>query len=444
MIDLQVGLGACCTATSILLVYLWCKHRYLYVKPSVVFALLFNLLMQWPSYYYYQSIHDRLDRALPDVILIISSFPLITLGISACILRRDARAVYDNLTLCSLPSYRNYQLLAVATLSCAGIYFVYVPLTATGLFSILAGQDAISSMVARERSLKLLSALPRYAHTIGSVVFANMLAVLAAYRAFLAYRSREPLRIVNTAMRSAAIIFLAAAFAAVSGARVPAAVTLLGIVVFFLLRSGLRVQTRYLTLSLALVLLVPTIMEYLRSDSRDWSIAAAEILHRTVYVPFSAGIENVAYAEEFGRFGIAAIEKVAVVLGIQPINAPNEVAKHIFSTDLVDSAYTNCSFIFSYYAYFGILSLPLCIVLTQCLDAATWATRRLVAPPLQCLAVTNTVLSMLALISTDYTTVFVSSGFVPWLAVCSALGVRQRLHPRSHVRQGAETMYSHP
>ena len=75
MIDLHVGLGACCTATSILLVYLWRKHRYLYVKPSVVFALLFNLLMQWPSYYYYQSItidltgHFRMSFSLSPLSL---------------------------------------------------------------------------------------------------------------------------------------------------------------------------------------------------------------------------------------------------------------------------------------------------------------------------------------------------------------------------------------
>jgi hypothetical protein len=302
------------------------------------------------------------------------------------------------------------------------IYFAYVPVTATGLFSILSGQDPITNTIAREESLKLIPALPRYAFTIASVVFGNMLAVFGGQLLYDSWRKDGFWRSIPRIVCGAGMVLAAMLFAATSGARGPAAVTLLGVVAFFVIRSGFHVGMLRILPAILAILAVPAGLQYLRSDDQSIMLTVNTILDRLFAGRIMAGIHTISYAEVHGFFGIGGIPRLATLLGAEPINVPNEVAKAMFSTVVVDSGFANCSFVLSYYSYFGIMALPVCIALINLLDCGLWVVYKMVDPRVQCLAVLGLLVPMQDLTSIDFTLVFVTKGCIPWLLVCIAIG----------------------
>ncbi len=388
------------------------------MKPSMAFVAFFNVFVQWPAFANYHEISGVLNTTLLDVTLLLSALPLITFAISGFTFQATARSVFQNLPSFTTPRNAVWVWLAGGCVVCASVYFSYVRLSATGLYSILAGNDDLSNRVAREESLKLLPMLPRYAFTFGSVVFANMLAVLAGYRIYQLFRNAQLVRRWYAVLFHMMLIIIAMLFSAISGARQPAAVTLLFIVSFLVLRARLRIAVIPLAVGLLLILSVPTVLQYLRSDTKEVGAALTTISERMFSIRVMAGVHTIAYTEQFGQFGVAAIPRLATFLGVPVRNAANEVANFMYPGSAIDTGLANCSFVLSYFAYFGPIALPLCVLLVLSLDGLLEIVHRCVAPTVQCLAVVGILVPILDLTSMDFTILFISKGVIPWLITC--------------------------
>jgi hypothetical protein len=214
----------------------------------------------------------------------------------------------------------------------------------------------------------------------------------------------------------------AISFAAVSGARGPAAVTILGVIVFFALRVKMKVSIRAGLCALVAVLFIPLALQYMRADDKTLIGTIDAITNRLFSVRIMAGIYTIEYAEHYGYFGIGGIPRLAMLLGAEPINVANVVARYILPASPIESALANCSFVFSYYAYFGAIALPVCVVLVLALDIFVLMIRKLVPAELTCLAITGLIVPMADLTNIDYTIVLFSKGIIPWLALCILIG----------------------
>jgi len=115
------------------------------------------------------------------------------------------------------------------------------------------------------------------------------------------------------------------------------------------------------------------------------------------------------YAQIHGTFGIASVPKLAVIVGIEPINTPNLIGL-TYSYTAVESVTACAGYLFTYYSYFGMASLLLSILCLWFLDVAVLVYKRLSnVMLLPCISAVS--LSILSFVSSDYTTVWLTHGF---------------------------------
>ena len=199
-----------------------------------------------------------------------------------------------------------------------------------------------------------------------------------------------------------------------TGARSPAAYIILILCFSFLLRKGLPINPFYTIFAFLIVLSLPTVLTLLR-EGREvnallfWNYLSSAMLQRLLYVPMLTGLLHVHYAQTQGFLGIAGIPKLAVLLGIEPINMPNLIGlKYLNST--IASVSANTCYLFSYYSYFGWLSFPISILSLWLLDYSIWIYNKLSDNILlACVAAVS--MSSMSFISSEYTTVLLTHGF---------------------------------
>ena len=150
-----------------------------------------------------------------------------------------------------------------------------------------------------------------------------------------------------------------------------------------------------------------------------WLTLSLGIFGRIFWSPVLTGIWYVHYAQTQGFWGIVGIRKLASFLELEGVNIPNHIGLN-YMDGVIDSVNANTSFVFAYYSYFGLMGLLLCLILLLCLDyGITVASRLSNGLLIPCLSVLA--LNSLDFISSDYTTVLLTGGFLVTLFTVTIL-----------------------
>jgi len=139
------------------------------------------------------------------------------------------------------------------------------------------------------------------------------------------------------------------------------------------------------------------------------------VFERITKGPMDVGVFYVHYAQTHHFLGVGAIEKLANLLDVPVINAPNLIGLEYVGTG-VASVHANVSFVFSYYCYFGIVAFPFCLAGLWLLDVALVVYARISSQMLLPVVASCAVASA-SFISADYTTTLLTHGFATVLLV---------------------------
>lgn len=421
--DLFVALAYTLTFSSLIwLTILFRTRRYLFVKPSMALLVWSHFLFQWPfailSAYY--------ENVLPDpysFLLIVHGFVLIGLLVSQTTGEKSAQVIFTRarLDVASAGFLRPVVLLSIYCGIVVAIYLSVVPMTKTGLYVIIANPQLAT--LARDESLKQVTN-----HTViylYSTMASGVVPVLAGFLAVYivnSIRARKPL----PAILGVSVILTLLVGVSLTGARAAAVKLLVVLVVAILIRQGIPFRPLPFVLACALVLAPATILSLLRegqtiSVGNFFEYLGRYIVSRAFVMPLHTGAFYVHYAQTQGFIGVAAIPRLATLLGVTPIDVPDTIGS-IYAHSGVQSVRTsaNGGFLFSYYSYFGLISLPICLGLLWLLDLSLVLYQRLssqiLLPTLAASAV-----CCLAFVTSDFTTVLVTHGFLVVLLVAKAL-----------------------
>lgn len=290
------------------------------------------------------------------------------------------------------------------------IYLRYIPPMSTGLYAIFF--DSQNAALARESAYKLLDiSYVRYIYRILCYVMAPLFIVVITFYAKKYIHVHKKLALVITIFIGLLLIFVVS----LAGHRAnPARLVLAIIFSIWLLRGASLNKFYYIPIIIVCVLLFPTIMTVLR-ESKELTIQniflcmQGGILNRTLWVPTESALYHIIHVHNYGFFGIAAVPKLASLYGIESINVPNLIFR-LYTPYQLETGYANASFVFTYFSYFGWISLPVNLICLFFMDLVIvlykFLSKRLLFP---CVVVT--ILTTFAFISADFTTVLISGGF---------------------------------
>ncbi len=416
----EVYSWVCCVLTSVLLILLLARFRYLAVKPSVVVLVAFHFMIQWAATVNAAYVEAYLPHPWPFLVLA-HGFPLAGLGVTPFLGRRLARETWLRIVGGDTGPAGARTRATVFLLACIALlavpFLLAVPIGQSGIYAILFNPGMAAQ--ARADSLLLVpDPVVRYTYNFLVAAFAPVAGVLLSWSIAASVRRLR----LGRALASVGILVALLALASLTGARFYPAGILLAIVVAWLLRRGLdaRILAWAIPAGLA-VIAIPVALTVLREghvltvDESALSLRTA-IQHRLFFVPMQVGLWHAHYAQTSGFIGVAGIPKLASLLNVEPINVANLIAR-VYGQPATESELANASYVFSYYAYFGLPSILLSLAGLWLLDTALLVYRRLSATLLVPCVATVTVAS-LGFVSVDYTIGLVTNGFLPALAVC--------------------------
>jgi len=404
-------------SAAVWLAMLFRKKRYLFVKPSIILLAWTHILFQWPaaifaSYY---------EVTLPDpytFLLLVHGFVLIGLLISEGTGETEAQEAFARITNGAIgDGFRAAAVLVGYCTVVVAVYLSVVPFSTTGLYVIVTHPQMAA--LARTESLKELTN-PALIYLYSTMVSgaAPLLAIELRHR----FTSRNYVSVFICVAGLAALLVASS----LPGARGTAVKLLLVVTIAVLLRKGLPFRPVPFVLIVATILAPAVILSLLRENQ---SISAANfvqylgkyIFSRAFIMPLQVGAFYVHYAQTYGFIGIAGVPRLAVLLGVTPIDVPDTIGNlYAYSGIQNVRASANGGFLLSYYSYFGILSLPLSLVLLKLLDVTLKLYGRLV-PSILLPTVAAISVAELAFISSDFTTVLVTHGFLIILLLAFAL-----------------------
>lgn len=420
-----------CLLTAFTLMLVVWRQRFLLLKPSLIVIASYHLMIQWST----TLNAAKLLSFLPDpwtFALLAHGFPLAGLLVSVGFGRRRARAVWRRLQQPQAvpPSARRkaITLLAGSELALVAFYLLQVPFQSTGLYAVLFNPS--NAALAREYSLKLLaSPALQYGFSFMALVFSPLLAVLLAEAIGSNFVRR---RFVAVAGLSAALGGVLVAVS-LTGARSFAVTLLLTVVLAWFLRRGLPINVLQVILLLVCILTLPTLFTIFREGKElTWSTFGAYlqqlILDRILYVPMETAMWYAQYAQIHGFWGVAAIPKLATLLGVEPVNVLNVIGL-AYTNYGIDSVYANTGYVFAYYSYFGLISLPFSLLGLWLLDVALIFYQGL-SDNLLLACVASVSVASLSFVSVEYTTVWLTNGFGILLGVCWLVDRLYRRRPQ--------------
>ncbi len=422
---------ACTLLAFALLVRLWRRQRWLFVKPSLLILAVSVLLFQVPLVIGSDVIYAALPRP-GEVALLVHGYLLGGLLLAPFGFRSAAWDTWQGITAASLDDLRSsIQPLTLIAVVMVAAYLAFVPFTQTGLYSLLSGDDPEAFSLARETSVKLVtSSIPRYALMLLAASVGPILTGLCTLDLVQHWTTN------SWARRSAQVLLLLAIWSAcmLSGAK--------GILVFQVM-TGFVALAFYRKLQLSLVgfaaatvaILLPAVLITVLMSSPDLDVATNSTgavqatAARSLVVPFMVDIWYVDYTQQGGGpAGIAALRPLAVLFDKPYFDLPNFIgltyAPGFYGHDVIGSISATGGYLFYFYAVFGIDSLGLSIFLLLASDVVMLLTRRI--PGGLGLAVLAAMLvSAQKFAQSDYTTVWLTHGFgvIPLIGVFL---VRQR------------------
>jgi hypothetical protein len=425
-----------CLFTSLLLGLILWRQRFLIVKPSLIVILFFHLMVQWAT----TVDSPRIEPYLPNpwaFALLAQGFPLIGVLISVWTWRHSASVIWGRLRQ-SKPTSARMLRNAIVLLACylavfVPLYLAMMPYNATGLYALLT--DPLQAGQARENSLKLIgNPLITYGYAFMASVFAPLIAVLLADALSQNLKRKRLISSLSLTLGIVGVLVVVS----LTGARSYAATILLTIVFAALLRRGFPLNPIYLGLAAISVLALPTLISILREGRTVewdvfWTYLNQAILGRVFYAPMLTGLMHAHYAQVTGYIGVAGIPRLATLFGMEPINVGSLIYQ-IYVNDGLESGLANTSYVFSYYADFGLIALPVSLIGLWILDAAVWVYRKISDRMLLSCVASVSVASVM-FTSAEYTTVLLTGGFTVLLFVAWGVdrlsGIRIRLLPRS-------------
>jgi hypothetical protein len=415
------------------------ERRELLVKPSIQILFYTHVFLQWPF-----AVRPALIRSvLPfptEAAILINGFVLIGVAISLLTWREHALEIFTRMTKTDIGYVKGAMpyvgaLLALCTMA-AAIHISAVPLTEFGLF--VAMVDPELSAVAREESFKLIdSALVRYGFSLQTSTFAPMGAVFAYGLLEAAVRHRHIVR----AFAWLAVLVAILLVVSLTGARMFAALIFFSIIVALILRRGFSINPMWALVGAAIVLLPAVLLTLLRQGLLgDLSLLPEYfwefVGHRIFGLPLEVGVWYMHHEQVFGPFGITGIPRLADVFGLPAMNVPNYIGLMYTETPLL-SISANGGYLFAYYAYFGMIALPLCLLGLWCLDFLLAILVRLDAqlllPALAAMAAAG-----LSFVQSDFTVTLVSHGY-GLIPVVALLMVTARRSLSNHIGLGKQS-----
>lgn len=421
--------------SSAILLAIYRHRRYLFVKPSLLLLAYTHIFFQWPATL--QSAHFQ--ASLPDayvLILAVHGFAILGLLVASTTGHRPALATWRRLVASPDDSSgvrSAILLLGVFVIAIVSIYLATVPYTETGLYAIL--NNPVAAALARENSLKLLgNRWVAYLYVIMASAAAPLLTVVLATQAAYLWRRRAPLR----ALLCVAGIAMLIVVSSLSGARAYSVnlVFVIGLAIAF--RHGLPFRPVRYGLAL-MVVLAPAVLLTLMREGRLDEIAVvgqlfvSAILERAFVGPLEVGTWYIRHMELHGPIGIGAVPRLASLVGVAPVDAPNMIGLLYapYQTS-IQSISAGASFVLTYIGYFGVAALIMNLALLWMLDIVLLAYDRL--PDVLLLpCVAGVSLATLNFISADYTVGWISHGFgmIVVLALLVSRAIRLR-RPNGH------------
>lgn len=403
------------------------RWRYLYTKPSMLVLGFYHLFLQWPAAVF----SEFYESFLPDpwtFAVLIHGFVLLGLIGSMSYGHAPARDVWRRITA---PDYLQRSagsapvvLSAVLLLGLTGYYLSVVPISQTGLYAIFL--NPLEAGLAREESLKLLSnRIVAYAYLFMALSVAPVLTSQLYLVLLRNVAQRRLLWAVATLLGILSILVIAS----LSGARGFSVNLLLVMVVTWAFLRGLPFRPVYALGLLALILAPAALISILREGREARFDLFVEYLLRNVadrvfVVPMNTGSWYVHWYQTYGPFGVSAVPKLAGLLGVPGVEAANIVGLR-YANDPLASVSAVAGYVFSYFGYFGWISLPVSFAGLWFADIAVLALRKLpdalLLPTLA--ALTRACLSFT---DTDYTTIWVTQGFGIILLLSLAIGLVMR------------------
>ena len=418
--------------STIFAVFLLVTRRHLIIKPTFFIGLL-TLGNSWSA----AANTDLIYSFLPfpwHFLLVAQVTPAIFLIISTFSFNRPCKEVWNIATSVPVYQYRALKrvvlIVLALTAACIGIYFLYVPPSKTGLWVALAYGEDVLSRDAREESLKLLPAIPRYVFSLNREVFARYLAAMLALLAVAGWKLRRQRLFLLIPI----MLVCLAASASLYGARGPGGMVIAAFFLAWYLYKKAPVKVSYVLAGLGLVLLIPTVISVARASYGEltvggiWNEFTDKILHRVFMTRTETGIRHMDYVQRNGYWGISDIAKLAPLFNIQPVNVDNlimNVYVRYSPTGLatVDSFVTN-------YARFGLLGgMTFSIMSVWVFDLLLLIFRR-ITPAMLIPAITILLICVRRVNSSNYETLFITGGLLPALLLLWFLNsvVRKKEH----------------
>lgn len=417
-----------CVVASAVFLNLLFARRELLIKPSMQILFYTHIFIQWP----FVVRQTWVENVLPypaDAALLIHGFVLVGLAVSLVTWRTYALELFSRVTTTGA----NYiigampyvvALLVLSTVAVA-IYIREVPLSRTGL--VVAVVDPDLAGAAREESLKLVeSSLVRYGFSLLSSTLAPVTAVFLFGLIAVAIRKRLILQPIAWLVILIALVLVAS----LTGARMFAVLILFAILVSAVLRRGFRINPLSASIGALVIITPPVVLTLLREGlvtdfgllpEYYWNL----IRHRVFGSPLEIGVYYMHFEQVFGPIGISGIPRLAEIVGVPAVNVPNQIGLMYVSTPIL-SVSANAGFLFAFYAYFGIIALPICLAALWSLDLTFVLLARLdvqlLLPTLAAMAATG-----LSFVSSDFTVTLLSHGYGLIPIVAFALVVSRRI-----------------
>lgn len=400
-----------CLFTTIWLLIVFLKMRYLFIKPSMLLIAFSHIFFQWPMTIY-SGYYENFLPSPYTFALLIHAYILAGLLIATFSFCETAAIVWRRITdLSLLEKCESTKTVVFITVIVAGItvfYLSYVPFTSTGLYAIFMEPSLAAE--ARERSLKLLdNKFLQYAYSLMISSVAPLLAVMLSLRVIRELSKGEFFKLT-----AHVFLFLFLVFAvSLTGARISAVNLFIVILMAFFFHKGLPFKPLKFFLLLFVLLLIPAAFSIMREGKAISAGLLPEYLghlaRRTFVIPVDVGSWFVHYSQINGPFGVSAIPKLSAILGIDSIDAPNLIGITYTNTTVMSTT-AGAGYLFAYYSYFGIASIILSSFGLWFLDVALLVYKRLSnVMILPCVAAAS--LSVLSFISSDYTVVWLTHGF---------------------------------
>lgn len=401
---------------SVYFVYIYLKHRHLFVKPSCILLLYSNVFYQWPlalfsEHYYYFFVEPY------DVVLLLHSYVFFGIVLSSLFYNNRSKIIWAKLvnqtSTLTISSYNVVIIvLMLVNIILLSIYLYYVPFYESGLYVIIT--EPMLAAIAREDSFKLLeNPLPRYSYSLLFAVFAPLLAGVAVVRLWLISKSNKK-RYLDIFF-SIIQIFAVAVIMTLTGARSGLVYLLLLVVLTVTVINKLEMPVRRMFLYLVIFIVAGIMLSFLREgitliESIPLLLEySGYIVKRMFYVPFDVGSWYVHHAQLEGTFGVVGFPRIAELLGMSSVNIPNLIGTKYGDYSL-DTVSASAGYLFTMFSYIGWLSILFNLLGLHLIDIILMPMSRLnVALLLPLIALSY--LITLKFIQSDYTVVWLTHGY---------------------------------